>query len=120
MKKITLLTAMLFSFIGYSQANKQLIQTYLDNNKAKLGLTTQDVSDWAIQSEVPGSGTKITSTYIIQQYHGTEIFNSLFNVAVKDGKVLNAVGGFQTNVAQRVNATAPTLSVMQAAVQGIF
>ncbi len=114
MKKITLLGALLVSFCGFSQANKQLIQSYLDTNRAKYGLTAQDLSDWIIESEVPGSGTKITSAYIVQRYQGTEIFNAQSNVAIKDGKVFQMGNNFIANIAQKVNVTAPTLTVTQA------
>ena len=52
MKKITLLTAFLISFVGFSQTNKEIIQTYLNANLDRLELTTKDVSDWDIQTEV--------------------------------------------------------------------
>lgn len=114
MKKITLLTAFLVSLVGFSQTNKQMIQSYLDVNRAKLELTSQDVSDWTIESEVPGSGTKIMSTYIVQRYQGIEIFNAQSNVAIKDGKVLNLANNFKSNIAQKANTTTPSLSVIQA------
>lgn len=114
MKKITLLTVLLVSLAGFSQSSKQLIQSYFDANRTKMALSSQDVSDWIIQSEVPGSGTKITSTYIVQRYQGTEVFQSFSNFAVKDGKVLNAGSRFVSNIAQKVNATTPSLSVIQA------
>jgi hypothetical protein len=91
MKKITLLTILMLSVAGYSQTNRQLIQTYLESNKAKFDLTSQDLSDWPFKGS-SGSGTKITSTYIAQRYHGIEIYNAQFNLAVKDGQVLSAVG----------------------------
>ena len=58
MKKITLLTILMLSVAGFSQTNRQLIQTYLESNKAKFDLTSQDLTDWSILSEVPGSGTQ--------------------------------------------------------------
>lgn len=116
MKKITLLTILMLSVAGYSQTNRQLIQTYLESNKAKFDLTSQDLTDWSILSEVPGAGTKITSVYVAQRYHGIEIFNAQFNVAVRNGNVINAVGnGLVKNISQKANATVPTLSVTQAA-----
>lgn len=114
MKKITLLTAFLISFIGFSQANKQLIQNYLDTNKSKFGLTSQDISEWTIENEFLGQGTKITSTYIVQRYQGIEVFNAQSNVSIKDGNVLKLGNNFQSNVAQKVNTTTPTLNMFQA------
>lgn len=115
MKKITLLTAFLISFIGFSQANKQLIQNYLDTNKSKFGLSSQDISEWTIENEFLGKGTKITSTYIVQRYQGIEVFNAQSNVSIKDGNVLKLGNNFQSNIAQKVNSTTPTLNMFQAA-----
>ncbi|MBC7607935.1 MAG: peptidase M36, partial [Burkholderiales bacterium] len=113
MKKITLLTALLFSFGAFSQTNRQQIQTYLDNNRAKFNLTQSDISDWAIENEVYAEGTKITSCYIVQKYQGIEIFNAQSNVSVKDGKVIHLANNFKSNIAQKVNATTPSLTVIQ-------
>ena len=114
MKKITLLTAFFVAVTGFSQSSKQKIQTYLDNNREKLRLTTQDVSDWVIESEVPGSGTGITSTYVVQRHQGIEVFNAQSNVWIKGGSVLNMESNFRANVASRVNTTTPNLTVLQA------
>ena len=114
MKKITLLTAFFVAVTGFSQSSKQKIQTYLDNNREKLRLTTQDVSDWVIESEVPGSGTGITSTYVVQRHQGIEVFNAQSNVWIKGGSVLNLESNFRANVASRVNTTTPNLTVLQA------
>ena len=113
MKKITLLTTILISSIGFAQTNKQNIQTYLDSNRAKLGLTAQDVTGWTIENEVPGSGTKITSTYIAQRYQGIEVLGQS-NAWVKDGTVINLVNHFKSDIAHKVNTTSASLSVIQA------
>jgi len=119
MKKITLITVFLLSCVAFSQEKRQEIQSYLDKNKAKFGLTASDVSDWVIESEVYAEGTKITSCYIVQRYRGIEIFNAQSNVSVKDGKVINVANNFINNIAQKVNTTTPVLSVIQA-VQGAY
>lgn len=114
MKKITLLAALFFSVVGFSQDNKKLIQSYIESNRGKFGLTAQDVSDWSIQREFNGKGTKITSCYVVQKYQGVEIFNAQSNVSVKDGQVLRWANNFHANVAQKVNTVNPSLSVIQA------
>jgi hypothetical protein len=113
MKKITLLTVLLASFVGFAQSNKKTIQTYLETNRAQYGLTTEDIADWVIQSEVPGSGTGITSTHITQRYHGIEIFNAQSNAWVKNDNVLKIENNFQKNIGSKVNATATSMSVIQ-------
>jgi hypothetical protein len=49
-KKITSLLMVLFTILGFSQDNKGKIQSYLEQNKTKFNLTSQDISDWYIQS----------------------------------------------------------------------
>jgi extracellular elastinolytic metalloproteinase len=113
MKKITLLLALLLGFVSYSQSNRQLIQSYLDANKAKFELTSQDIADWELISEVPGSGTGITSCNIMQRYQGIQVYNALSNVAVKNGQVLDYGNNFRSNIASKVNTTTPTITVLQ-------
>lgn len=114
MKKITLLTVLLASFVGFAQSNKQTIQTYLETNRAQFGLTTQDLSDLMIQNEFYGKGTKITSCYVVQRHQGIEIFNGQSNISLKDGNVIKVGSNLQSNIAQKVNATSPSLSVIEA------
>lgn len=109
-----MLIVFLASLTGFSQTNKQIIQAYFENNRSKNALTSQDVADWSIEKEVPGSGTKITSCYVAQRYQGTEIYNAQSNIAVKDGKVFQYSNGFVSNIAQKVNAVNPVLSVTDA------
>ena len=115
MKRITLLAAFLISFTGFCQTNKQIIQSYLDNNLTKLELSSQDLSDWVISNEMTGSGTKITSCFVTQRFQGIEIFNAQSNFSVKDGKVLNLGSNFHKNIAQKVDTTTPSLSLFAAA-----
>ncbi len=114
MKKITLLLAFMLSLVAYSQSNRQLVQSYLDTNKAKFELTSQDIADWEMISEVPGSGTGITSCNIMQRHQGIQVYNALSNVAVKNGQVLDYGNNFHGNIASRVNTTTPSLTVIQA------
>ena len=114
MKKITFLIVLMFSFVGFSQTNKQKIQAYLTENRNNLELTTNDISDWIIESEGSSTSTNINSCYVLQRYNGIEIFRAVSNFAVKDGKVLKVGNRFVSNAAQKINTTTPTLSVLQA------
>ena len=115
MKKITLFFLFLLPFLGFSQGPTEKIQAYLDANRVKLGLSVQDISDWAIKSEANSASTKITNYYVVQRHSGTEIYGAVSNFWIKDGVVLNGGERFIQNVAQKVNATTPTLTVTQAA-----
>jgi len=114
MKKTTYLVLLIFSLAGFAQTNKQIINSYLQENKTKLNLTSSDISDWVIESEVEGSGTKITSCYIKQRHHGIEVYNAQSNVSIKNGKILRLESKFNTNIAAKVNAVSPSLSVIEA------
>ncbi len=114
MKKITLLGVFLLSVAGFAQTGKQKIQAYFDNNLSKYGLTSQDVSDLNIRSEVYGNGTKVTSYRVVQRYQGTEIYQVEASVAVKDGEIFRVESAFVNNIATKVNASQPSLSVTEA------
>ncbi|MDD5151579.1 MAG: T9SS-dependent M36 family metallopeptidase [Flavobacterium sp.] len=114
MKKIVLLFILLLSYIGFSQTNKQKIQSRLNNDMLKFGLTSKDVSDWVVESEVTSEGTKITNYYIVQRYQGIEIFNAQSNISMKDGNVIAIGNKFKKNIDKKINAIAPTISVLDA------
>ncbi|HEX8270967.1 MAG TPA: T9SS-dependent M36 family metallopeptidase [Flavobacterium sp.] len=115
MKKITILLIFLLPLMGFSQSASQKIQAYLDANHIKFGHSSQDVSDWIIESEASSTSTMINNYYIKQRYQGTEIYYAVSNVWVKNDVVINIEDRFVSNIAQKVNAVAPTLSVTQAA-----
>lgn len=104
----------LFTLLSFSQENRVKIQNYLDRNKAKLNHTNQDISDWIIESTGNSESTKIDTYWIKQRHQGIEIFNSVSNIWIKNDEVINSTGVFISNVAQKVNATSPSLSVLNA------
>ncbi|RAR71712.1 T9SS-dependent M36 family metallopeptidase [Flavobacterium aciduliphilum] len=120
MKKITSLLMILFSVIGFSQDYKGKIQNYLDENKGKLNLTSQDISDWFIESTGSSESTNIDTYWIKQRYHGIEIFNATSNVWVKNGEIINIVNGFIPNINSKINTVSPSLSVLDALKKGFI
>ncbi len=119
-KKITSLLMVLFAILGFSQDNKGKIQSYLEQNKTKFNLTSQDVSDWYIQSTGNSESTKIDTYWIMQRYQGVEIHNALSNVWMKNDEIINIENGFIPNISQKVNTTTPTLSVLNALQKGFL
>lgn len=115
MKKTTLLFLFFISFYGYSQSSKELIQSYLNENYAKLGLSKQDINDWVIESEASSTSTNINNYYIKQRVQGTEIYGAVNNIWVKNNKVINANDDrFVMNASQKINAVSPSLSAIEA------
>ncbi|WP_170826851.1 M36 family metallopeptidase [Flavobacterium caeni] len=114
MKKITLLGVFLLSVAGFAQTGKQKIQAYFEQNLAKYGLTSQDVSDLNIRSEVYGNGSKVTSYRVVQRYQGTDLHQIEASVAIKDGEIFRVESAFLNNIASKVNVAQPSLSVTEA------
>jgi hypothetical protein len=114
MKKITLLILFFIPIISFSQSNVETIQRYLNNKSAKLDLSNADVKDWIIESEASSTNTKINNCYVLQRYQGIEVFRALSNFSIKEGQVVNVGNRFVANLSQKVNATKPSLSVLDA------
>lgn len=114
MKRIILLFALLLCLTGFSQTSKQKIQSRLNTDMKKFGLTNKDVADWIIESETKSETTKITNYYIVQRHQGIEIFNAQSNISMKNGNVINIGNNFKKDIDKKANATIPTLSVIEA------
>ncbi len=114
MKKITLLMLLSFTIFGFSQDQKTKIQNYINDNKAKFKLTTQDLQEIFIESELSSETTGINNYFVKQKHQGIELFNSSSNFWIKNNEVINGGEGFITNISSKVNTTSPSLSVMQA------
>ena len=105
----------LFTFsLGFSQEPIAKIQEYLTKNKTKFELTSQDISDWTIESKTNSDATKIDNYFIKQRHQGIEVFQSNSNVWVKNGEVINALLAFVPNLSQKVNITSPSVTVLEA------
>jgi hypothetical protein len=114
MKKITQLFLMLFAVVATAQQEQQKIQEYLNTNFNDLGITSQDINDWFVESEATSSSTGITNYYIKQRYQGIEIFHAQSNFSIKNGEVFYVGNRFESNLVNRVNTTIPNYTVTQA------
>ena len=114
MKKITLLILFFIPIISFSQSNAETIQRYLNSKTAKLDVSNADVKDWVIESEASSTSTEINNCYVLQRYQGIEVFRALSNFSIKEGQVINVGSRFVANLSQKVNATKPSLSVLDA------
>lgn len=113
MKKNILLLFLLTAFIGFSQDPKEKIQTYLDKNKTNLGLTSQDISDWIIQTTGSSESTGVNTYFIRQRYQGIGIVTALSNMWIRNGEVIHGGENLISNIAQKVNTTTPSISVIE-------
>lgn len=113
MKKITLLFLILIGQYGFAQSPQQKIQSYLQENRSKLELTTLDISDLYIQSTANSESTGINNYYVKQRHQGIEIFRSVSNFWIKNNEVLNGGEGFVSNANSKVNTTTPTINILE-------
>ena len=98
MKFFFLSLFILMPLFFFSQNEKQEIKSYLVQNQGKLGLTSNDISDWIVESKATSKATKISNFYIKQRYQGKEIFQSLTNVWVKNGIIIDFKNKFVSNL----------------------
>ncbi len=113
MKKITLLLILLLNLQGFAQSPREKIQNYLNQNREKLGLTPQDISDFIIESEASSESTGINNYYIKQRYKGIELFSSLSNFWIKNGEILSGGENLVGDLAAKVNTNTPSLNVLE-------
>lgn len=115
MKKNLLMSFfLLLSILGFSQTPIEKIKEYANENKAKFGLTSQDVSDLVIVNDFSSESTGINNYHVKQRVAGIEIFNSDSNFWIKNDEVINGGEEFISNLIQKVNTSTPSLSVTDA------
>ncbi|WP_134340543.1 T9SS-dependent M36 family metallopeptidase [Flavobacterium psychrophilum] len=112
MKKTTLLLFFLTSALGFSQAPIEKIQTYMNENRSKLALTNQDLSDLVIVNTFSSEATKINNYHVKQRYKGVEIYSSDSNFWIKNGEVIKGGEDFIQNIASKTNSATPSISVI--------
>ncbi|WP_276974641.1 hypothetical protein, partial [Flavobacterium filum] len=86
-RKITILMLFAFSCLLHAQVPTAKIQSYLNENYAKLEVSLADVQDWIVESEANSDATGITNYYIKQRHQGIELFHAQTNFSIKNGEV---------------------------------
>ncbi|MGX7667267.1 T9SS-dependent M36 family metallopeptidase [Flavobacterium pedocola] len=114
MKRITFSLLFLVPLLGFAQNPLEKIKEYATANRAKFLLTQQDVTDLVIVNEFSSESTGINNYHVKQRYNGIEVFNSDSNFWMKNGAIINGGDAFIPNIAQKVNATAPSYNVQEA------
>jgi extracellular elastinolytic metalloproteinase len=110
MKKTFFLLAIFVVALVHAQDYTQVIQNYLNNNRAPLGLTAQDVQEIEISSHTFSQSMQVENVYFTQKHQGIEVFNSTSSVAIKNSQIQYASFGFIANLSENVNTTSPSLN----------
>ena len=103
---------------GQSLSPMDITLQYLENNKQKLGLTSDDINDWIITDQYTSSHNNVTHTYVIQRHNGIKIHNAMVNSNVTaNGDMLYLGNRFISDKASKVKSTNSTLSSLDAVIQ---
>ncbi len=110
MKKVLYLVIFFAVNFSFAQDYTGVIQSYLTNNRSQLGLEASDISDIKVERQSHSNSMQLDNVYVIQQYQGIEVFNSVTAFAVKNGTVHLSKHSFIQNLATKVNATSPAIT----------
>ncbi|MAL59887.1 MAG: peptidase [Flavobacteriaceae bacterium] len=110
MKKLLYLLAFLTVSIAGAQDYTQVIQSYLNNNRAQLGLTAGDVEQVTVYSQSFSKSMNVNNVYAGQTINGIDVFNSVSSFAIKAGLVVNANVSFIDDASSKVNASTPSIT----------
>lgn len=97
------------SFYGFSQTHLAVVQQYIRQHAAELGLKTGDNTSIEIMSEAPSKSAGITHIYVRQLINGIPVTNGLATVTIKNGNVV-----YIANRLKNVNTTDITLPSLTA------
>lgn len=75
MNKRLLQVFFMLSAIGFAQTPSEKIQTYINENKEKLNLSSSEINQWIIESETSSETMGLTNYMIMQTYNGVKIDN---------------------------------------------
>ncbi|MGZ9676911.1 T9SS-dependent M36 family metallopeptidase [Flavobacterium sp. GNP001] len=120
MKKFLLFVILSFPYFAFCQSNSEIIKNYLKSPSARAMASSQSLQDWVIQSESPSETTGITNCFVVQRYQGIEIFRSISNFSIKNGKVIGHQERVLSDLNKKINATKPSLSATEAAAKVYF
>ncbi len=114
MKKLLYLFAFLSFSIAGAQEFNQAITSYLNSNRAQMGLTSADVSAVEVENSAYSKSMQVYTVHADQLHNGIPVFNSTSSFAIKNGTVVSGAMSFQSNVQTRVNTSSPSVTANQA------
>lgn len=114
-KTIILVVCLHVFGMSTAQDYTNLIQQYLNSNRAAVGVTEQDISEIEIIDQVFSEHNDVTHVYAAQKTNGVEIFNAIGNFAVRDNAVIYFSSTLETDVFNRTNTAIPSINAVEAA-----
>ena len=84
------------------QNRNSVIQNYLNTQKEKFGLSTEDVNNWTIQSTGNSESMGTDNYYLAQTYNGTEVHLAVSSIAIKNNNVIFYDNKFVSNLRSKI------------------
>lgn len=117
----TLYLSFLLGFLGalngFSQSTETRIQTFLTENRTKLGLSESDVASWIVYDQHTDKRTGLTHAYIRQKHNDIEVYNAIAVYAITDEKVLMTGNHLISNLSKKAQNDSPNLTAEQAVIR---
>src|SRR5690606_24131060 len=80
----------------------------------EYSFSPKDIADVSISSRSFSKSLKAHTVYVVQNYQGIEIYNSVSPFVIKEGRVLNANLSFVENLSKKINTTSPSITALAA------
>lgn len=113
--KLLMIFVVLISFSTYGQQDYGIaIQRYLEKNKMKYGLSSDDFADLKVIDHYYTESMDLENVYAIQEINNLPVFNAIGSFAIKNGEVVYFGNSFQSKIRSRANGATATLSPAQA------
>ena len=101
-----------------SEADKSATLQLVSANKAKIGLSTDDIANLKVSNSFVNENSRIRYSYLTQTYQGLPVFQQIQVLSFRDGKLLSNFGSRLAQMEDRVNVkTAFPLITAEAAVR---
>lgn len=117
MKWTYLIISLCSAYWAHGQSSEALIQRFLEQQQAELGLSPTDIIDWGISSHHISKQSGAHHVYIYQTHQNIPLCEGVANFTIKEGRVRSMGNNLVRQVAQNVNATVPTFTPIQAVEQ---
>jgi len=119
MKKIDLISVLFMLMCVFTTGNLQaqdntpldIALRYLNDQKAELGLSTEDLAQYRISDMYQSNHNGVTHIYLIQQHEGLDLHNAILNINIlPDGRILNFGNRFVMDLHQKANTAQPVIT----------
>lgn len=113
--------SLLFFSVDSLQAQLQtpvdLALRHIEKNREKLGLTSDDISNYIVNDLYQSKHNGVTHVYLKQTHNDIELSGAIINVNIlPDGRILNMGNRYMGDLKSRVNATVPKLTPREAVI----